>query len=170
MLTAINANAFGLDRRVETVAQAISLLGITKLRCLADLLSSSHETLDDADMIALGANRARMASALLDGTEAQPGAVMAALLSVIDRMYHAPLGDLLDELPLADEVATAIVGGHGTAGRTLDIIRACERNDRRTIDELAPLRYEELMQLHREPTEKAVASELRVTGWVDVRR
>jgi EAL and modified HD-GYP domain-containing signal transduction protein len=160
LLTAINANAFGLDRRVETVAQAISLLGITKLRCLADLLSSSHETLDDADMIALGANRARMASALLDGTEAQPGAVMAALLSVIDRMYHAPLGDLLDELPLADEVATAIVGGHGTAGRTLDIIRACERNDRRTIDELAPLRYEELMQLHRETTEKAVASEL----------
>ena len=160
LLTAINANAFGLDRRVETVAQAISLLGITKLRCLADLLSSSHETLDDADAIALGANRARMASALLDDTETQPGAVMAALLSVIDRMYHAPLGDLLDELPLADEVVAAIVGGHGTAGRTLDIIRACERDDRRTIDELTPLRYEELMQLYRETTEQAVTPEL----------
>lgn len=159
LLTAINANAFGLDRRVETVGQAISLLGITKLRCLADLLSSSLETFDDADTIALGANRARMASALLDGTDDQPGAVLAALLSVSDRMYQAPLGGLLDELPLAEEVAAAIVGGQGTAGRTLDIIRACERNDRHTIDELAPLRYEELMELHRRTTEKAVASE-----------
>ena len=160
LLTAINANAFGLDRRVETVGQAIALLGVTKLRCLADLLSSSLETLDETDTITLGANRARMASALLDGTDAEPGAVLTALLSVSDRMYDAPIGALLGELPLADEVAAAIVGGHGIAGRTLDLIRACERNDRLTIDELAPSRYDELIQLHHEITEKAVAPEL----------
>ena len=155
LLTAINANAFGLDRRVETMTEAIGLLGITKLRCLAVLLSSSLEMLDDADTIALGASRARMAAELLDGTDARSAGVMAALLSVSDRMYDAPMGELLDELPLADEIAGAIVGGHGTVGRTLDIIRACERDDRLAIDELAPSRYEALMQLHRDTTEQA---------------
>ena len=155
LLTAINANAFGLDRRVATLSEAVGLLGITKLRCLADLLSSSHEVLDDAGTIALGAHRARMAAALLDGAEARTSGVMAALLSVCDRMYDAPLGDLLDELPIAAEIGEAIVAGHGTVGRTLDIIRACERNDRIAIDELAPLRYDELMQLHRDCLERA---------------
>ena len=159
LLTAINANAFGLDRRVETVAEAIGLLGITKLRCLADLLSSSLEMLDDADTVALGANRARMAAALLDGTDAEHAGVMAALLSVSDRMYDSPLGGLLGELPLAEDVAAAIVGGHGTVGRTLDIIRACERDDRLVIDELAPSRYEEVMQLYRDAPHPAATNE-----------
>ena len=90
-----------------------------------------------------------------DRTRFPAAVLMAALLSVSDRMYDAPIGELLDELPLADEVAGAIVGGHGTVGRTLDIIRACERDDRLAIDELAPSRYDALMQLHRHTTDNA---------------
>jgi EAL and modified HD-GYP domain-containing signal transduction protein len=148
LLTAVNANAFGLDRRVESVAGALGLLGITKLRCLADLLASSHDILDDAATIALGAARGRMAAELLCDTDATASGVLGALLSVSDRMYDSPLGDVLDELPLSEELITSILGGHGPIGRTLDIVRACERTDRALLDELAPGRADELLRLH----------------------
>jgi EAL and modified HD-GYP domain-containing signal transduction protein len=148
LLTAVNANAFGLDRRVESVAGALGLLGITKLRCLADLLASSQDVLHDADAIALGASRARMAAALLADADAASSGVLAALLSVGDRLYGSSLGEVLDELPLPEEITAAILGGHGPVGRALDIIRACERDDHVRLDELAPGRRDELLELH----------------------
>ena len=47
LLTAVNANAFGLDRRVTTLDEAVALLGVGKLRCLADLLASSADAVED---------------------------------------------------------------------------------------------------------------------------
>jgi EAL and modified HD-GYP domain-containing signal transduction protein len=148
LLTAVNANAFGLDRRVESVAEALGLLGMTKLRCLADLMASSHDVLEESEAIALGAARGRMAATLLADTDTASAGVLAALLSVSDRMYAAPLGDVLEELPLQQELTSAILFGHGSVGRTLDIIRACERDDRAQLDELAPGRADELLELH----------------------
>jgi c-di-GMP-related signal transduction protein len=52
--------------------------------------------------------------------------------------------DLLDELPLSDAVAEALTDGRGTLGLTLDLVRACERDDDRLLDSLAPGRAAEL--------------------------
>ncbi len=152
LLTAMNANAFGLDRRVTTLDEAIASLGISKLRCLADLLASSIDAIDeDADHTAevhRGAARAAMVASLLDGTELVRCGVTAALLSVVDRLYHAPLSELLDELPMSDLTIRAVLHGAGPVGEALDLARACEHDDRAVLEALAPGRYDELMALH----------------------
>lgn len=160
LLTAVNANAFGLDRRVTTLDEAISLLGISKLRCLADLLASSNDAVEDdavehGDDVRRGVARAEMMGMLLDEPELVRRGVTAALLSVVDRLYDAPLGDLLDELPMSDATARALLQGAGRVGEALDVIRACERGDRALIDSLAPGRCEELLELHGHAVERS---------------
>ena len=159
LLTAVNANAFGLDRRVATLDEAIALLGISKLRCLADLLASSIDAVDDhevdhLDHVLRGVARADMTATLLDDTDLVRCGVTAALLSVVDRIYDAPLGDLMDELPMSDATSRAVLHGGGRVGEALDIVRACERNDRALLEMLAPGRSDEILSLHAQVVER----------------
>ncbi len=158
LLAAVNANAFGLDRRVTTLDEAVALLGVSKLRCLADLLASSVDAVEDdavdhGEDVRRGVARAQMIATLLDDTDLVRCGVTAALLSVVDRLYDAPLGELLDELPMSETTARALLYGTGRVGEALDVIRACERRDRTELETLAPGRSDELLELH----ERAVA-------------
>jgi c-di-GMP phosphodiesterase len=156
LLAAVNANAFGLDRRVTTIDEAIVLLGIGKLRCLADLLASSIDAVDGhtADFV-LAASRADMVSTLLEDTELGRAGVTAALLSVADQMYDAPLDELLDELPVSDVVVRALLDGAGRVGEAVEVVRSCECGSRARLDQLAPGRFDELMAMHGQAMERA---------------
>ncbi len=147
LLAAVNANAFGLDCSVGSLDQAMDLLGPEKLRCLAELTATSADTIDDDSHIRRGAVRAHMAAELLAGTEHLGSGVTVALLSTTDSLYGAAIGELLGELPVSDEIVSALLHGHGPLGVTLDIIRACEHDDVATLDDLAPGRRQELAAL-----------------------
>ena len=54
----------------------------------------------------------------------------AALLSVADHLYDAPIGELLGQLPVGDATTGAVLHGTGPVGEALDMARACERDDR----------------------------------------
>lgn len=155
LLTAVSADAFGLDCSVGSLGQAMALLGAEKLRCLTELIATSAETIDDDHHVARshltrGAVRARMAETLLADTDHVGGGVTVALLSTADSLYETPLGELLDELPVTDEITAALLHGHGPLGTAIDIIRACERNDADTIDLLAPGRRDALLAMFAE--------------------
>jgi EAL and modified HD-GYP domain-containing signal transduction protein len=159
LLVAVNANAFGLDRSVTTIDEAIALLGVSKLRCLADLLASSRDAVDDdaehTETIVLGAARADMVASLLDGTDVVRCGVTAALLSVIDRLYDTSLTALLDELPLSDAAVRAMLHGAGPVGEAIDIVRACEQANRAWLEELAPGRSDELLGMYHGAEDRA---------------
>ena len=144
LLAAVNANAFGLDCNVSSLDQAMGLLGADKLRWLAELIASSTDTIDDDTHLHRGAVRARMAAELLAGTDHVGAGVTVALLSTTDSLYGASIGELLGELPVTDDIVSALLHGHGRLGITLDIIRACERNDAATLEDLAPGRHDDL--------------------------
>jgi EAL and modified HD-GYP domain-containing signal transduction protein len=148
VLAAVDANAFGLDSSVGSIAQAIGVLGARKLRCLAELTASSAETIGDEPELTTGAIRARMVERLLDDPTQAGRGTTAALLSATDRVYGAPIGDLLDELPVSPEITAAILHGQGPVGVALDIARACEQDDVTTLRALAPGRCDELLDLH----------------------
>ena len=160
LLTAVNANAFGLDRRVTTLDEAIALLGISKLRCLADLLASSADAVEDdagdhGDDVRRGVARADMVATLLDDSELVRSGITAALLSVVDRLYDAPLADLLAELPVSDTTTGALLHGTGRIGEALDVVRACERRDRAMLETLCPGRAEQLLEMYDRAVERA---------------
>jgi EAL and modified HD-GYP domain-containing signal transduction protein len=160
LLIAVNANAFGLNRTVTTLDEAISMLGISSLRRLADLLASSSDAVDDhsvdhADAVLRGATRADMMSWLLADTDLDRCGVTAALLSVVDRLYDDSLGALIGELPMSDSTVRAVLHGAGPVGEALDIVRACEQDDRALLETLAPGRSGELIEMHASAMERA---------------
>ena len=79
-----------------------------------------------------------MAAELLAGTDHVGSGVTVALLSTTDLLYGAPIAELLDEVPVTDEIVAALLHGQGRLGEMLEIIRACEQHDTATLEQLAP--------------------------------
>lgn len=52
--------------------------------------------------------------------------VVAALVSVVDRLCDAPLGELLDTLPMSETTVCTLPYGTEHVGEALDRINACE--------------------------------------------
>jgi EAL and modified HD-GYP domain-containing signal transduction protein len=51
------------------------------------------------------------------------------LFSVIDAMMDAPMEEVLDSIPFADDMRSALVAGEGTKGRLLGTVLDWERGD-----------------------------------------
>lgn len=130
LLRLINSAALRTRVEVTSLAQAIALLGLDRLRSWASLLalSSLREIPEELTRIALV--RARTASNV---SEALGPAYdceqffMAGLLSVVDAFFDAELGEVLDQLPLTTELRSAIEHREGMIGTALTLIEHFER-------------------------------------------
>jgi EAL and modified HD-GYP domain-containing signal transduction protein len=155
VLAVVNSSAFGLDRRVESLRHAIVLLGINQVRHLSILLAMSATKDASEELIKLGALRARLLSRLANGKEAASGAFMVGLLSVADALYRTPMAELLEELPVAEPIANALLDGSGEYGRLLAVALACEQADVERIDALMPGAAHAVVDEYRGATEWA---------------
>ncbi len=159
VLAIVNSSAFGLDRRVESLRHAIVLLGVTQVRHLATLLALSASADASVELIALGATRARLASAIVPTTDLRSSAFTVGLLSVTDSLYSTPMEELLRELPVSSAIEAALVHGSGELGWVMQVIRACETADVEGLIELAPDRLDEVQEAYAE-----------AVGWSDTIR
>ena len=133
LLRLVNAISTGLPTRIESVHQAIVLLGTEHVRQLATLLTLAANATNNRELITLAVTRAHMACQLLVGRPEANGAFTAGLLSVIDVVFQAPMGELVDDLPIAEEVRAALIHGIGPVGEALMIVRAHEQADMATL-------------------------------------
>lgn len=138
LLALVNSSVSGLASRVSSVQQAIVLLGIEQVRQLATLITMAANARTNPEIITLGATRARMARSLIGDRSLESSAFTVGLLSVIDVIFHAPMADLLDELPLTDDAMDALSGRPGPLGDVLAAIRAYERADLAALEALRP--------------------------------
>lgn len=155
LLAVVNACAFGLRRRVNSLRQAIVLLGIKQVRNLAMLLTMSATENASGELITLGASRARLARSLTAADDMRDAAFTVGLLSVTDTLYGTPMDELMQELPVEPEIADALLDGSGPLGRTLNIVLACERGDLAHLTELVGDHIGDLLGLHAEAIEWA---------------
>jgi EAL and modified HD-GYP domain-containing signal transduction protein len=159
VLAIVNSSAFGLDRRVESLRHAIVLLGVTQVRHLATLLALSASTDASVELIALGATRARLASAIAPSADLRSSAFTVGLLSVTDSLYGTPMDELLQELPVSAAIEDALLFGTGDLGWVMNVIRACENADVETLVELTADRFDEVQHAYAE-----------AVGWADTIR
>lgn len=138
VLAVVNSSAFGLDRQVDSLRHAVVLLGLQQVRFLATLLTLSSSPGTDPELVILGATRARLASSIVPDRALRSSAFTVGLLSVTDAMFHTPMTELLDELPLSPHIREALTDGTGVLGAVLDVVRACERADVAALLRFAP--------------------------------
>ncbi|HUN27169.1 MAG TPA: HDOD domain-containing protein [Steroidobacteraceae bacterium] len=129
VLRCINSSYYSLPRRIESVRQAIVVLGLDNLRQLASLVAL--QGIDDRPSVLFltAMTRARMCEQLarLAGMKDTGAYFITGLFSLLDVLTGIPTPQLLDQLPLAPAVERALVAQEGPLGAALRCARAYER-------------------------------------------
>lgn len=126
-----NSAFVGVPRPVSSIREALVRLGTRVVRqwALALVLSG----LEDRPHALLNSTlvRARTCELLVSSYDRDRAdhAFTTGLLSTLDALLDAPLEEILDELPLCDEVVAAIVRREGVAGKALEKVIAYERGN-----------------------------------------
>lgn len=134
ILRYLNSPALGLNHRIESINQAITILGRQRLtRWLAVLLFSVREPdFSDWLMVESALTRGRLMEIL--GAELMPGSAHDALFltgifSCLDRLLRRPMAEALAMLPIPDEVRDALLNNSGPYAPLLAVAKASESFD-----------------------------------------
>jgi EAL and modified HD-GYP domain-containing signal transduction protein len=129
LLRHVNSAYFALPRKIDSVREALTLLGARSVRRWATViaLSSAGEASDQ--LVALALLRARMCELLGANADEddRDGLFTVGLLSVADALLDAPMETVLAPLPLSDEVTGALLRHEGRRGRILGTVLRYEQ-------------------------------------------
>ena len=129
VLRCINSSYYNLPRRIDSIHQAIVILGLDNLRRLCTLVALQAFTERPPSLFVNTLTRARMCEQL--GRIASPQDAgpyfITGLFSMLDVLTGMPIEELIAELPLTKPVERALVAEEGDLGAALACARAYER-------------------------------------------
>lgn len=132
LLRFINSAGFGAGREVQSLRQAITLLGYAPLyRWLTLLLATASSSGYSPVLMETAVVRARLCELLgmkfLARGEGE-NLFVAGMFSLLDRLLGLPMKEVLDTVLLPDEVVRALLTRGGVYGPYLALAEACELN------------------------------------------
>jgi EAL and modified HD-GYP domain-containing signal transduction protein len=139
----VNSVAMGINRRISTVNEAVTILGRRQLQRWVHLLLFAHQEgfpypsplLQTAAL--RGELMRKLASmASLGNLEFQEHAFIAGIMSLLDALLGMPMEEVLKNVNVVDDVHGALVSRQGLLGRLLVL---CEMLEGNRFDELPPL-------------------------------
>lgn len=152
LMRLVNSAAFGLSRDVESLRQAIMLLGFNKLRNWVNLLALSNLSGKPHELSITALLRARMCE-MLAARSNQPSRQDAyftvGLLSTLDAFLDTPLAELLHDLSLSDQLKQAMLNFSGPEGQVLQVVQRHEQGQWQDIN------WEQLSELGITPEDLA---------------
>jgi len=109
----------GMRKTVETVREALVLVGWRRLQSWMSLLLIGGKGQASEEELTVALARARMCELVAEATdrELSETAFTAGMLSSFDILLDVALPDILRDLPLDDQLLAAVLEGHGPLGR-----------------------------------------------------
>ncbi len=128
VLRCINSSFYNLPQKVDSIRQALLLLGMDNLRQLCLLAALQQLENRPPSLFVTAMARAHMCEQLarLSGQAATAPYFITGLFSMLDVLMGLPMAKIVDDLPLAPAVENALVAGEGDAGAALNCARAYE--------------------------------------------
>ncbi len=130
ILRYINSAHFSLGQKIESMQQAISLLGLNTIKTWVAILAMS--SIDDKpyELILTALIRAHMCEKLSTSTSiSAEHAFTVGLFSALDAFIDKPLDEILDALPLTDALNYALLDKRGELGEMLSLVLSYERGE-----------------------------------------
>jgi len=129
VLRCINSSYYSLPRKIDSIRQAIVILGVDHLRQLCSLLCLQGFDDRPPSLFVNAMTRARMCEQLgrLGGAKDTGPYFITGLFSLLNAMVGMPTQKIVEELPLSPAVSRALVAGEGDLGKALKCTRAYER-------------------------------------------
>ncbi len=130
LLRFVNSASVGLPRSVDSISQAIGLVGTERMRQWATLLALAQTGDKPSELMRVALIRAHMCEALCPfyGVDPGPGFTVG-LFSILDAYFDCEMRQLIGGLPLAPEILEALLQGDGVLGSILEGILAFERGE-----------------------------------------
>ena len=135
LLRLVNTPAAGAGRRIESVSQALVLLGRRQLqRWLQILLYAEPDVRGHnlSPLLMLATTRARLMELLAQ--RLRPGqrnvadiAFTVGMMSLMDTLFCIPMQDIVEQIPVIDEVRHALLVRRGFFGELLRLAESIER-------------------------------------------
>lgn len=128
LLHYINSAFFSLPTRIESIQQAIVLLGMVELKRWINILTLSSLSDKPVSVLQLALIRAKMCElmALQLGDDCERF-FLVGILSSLDILLDMPIEKVMEQLPLTEEIAEAILHKSGKAGEVLSYVICYER-------------------------------------------
>jgi EAL and modified HD-GYP domain-containing signal transduction protein len=116
-----NSAGTGLSRRVNSAGHAVRLIGLETIRTWSSALLLSSVDNKPRELMTSALIRARMCELLGETTKGvnKESFASAGLMSVLDAMLDCSMEKALAELPLADDIKSALIRGDGPIGQAL---------------------------------------------------
>ena len=131
LLRYINSAYIGMRGSITSIRQAVMMLGSRGVSRWALLVALTGGPSTPRELSVVGLTRARMCELLGSQRQDVGGDELftVGLLSVADALLDVPLETIVEELPLADGVAAALLQRDGPAGGILDAVLSYEQGD-----------------------------------------
>ncbi len=132
LLKYINSAAFGLKREVQSIEQALSLLGLNNIRRWLTLLAmTSLGENKPPELIRQALWRARFLESLARhmGENIVDDDFMMGLFSILDALLDCSMQESLNELSLVDHVHNGLIDLQSPMGKKLALSFAIEQGD-----------------------------------------
>jgi EAL and modified HD-GYP domain-containing signal transduction protein len=129
VLRCINSSYYNFTRKIDSIRQAVVILGFEKLRQLCALIALQDLEDRPPSILIDAMTRARMCEQLgaLRGFRATPALFITGLFSMLDVLTGIPMPELLQGLPLSPPVIEALISQEGELGGVLREVLAFER-------------------------------------------
>lgn len=145
LLKLVNSKYFALRKPLASIRQALVILGIGQLKQWVYLLSF-HKDEDEAEKSASeqilkvsflrGTFCASLSKYIKDFIIAPNEAYMMGIFSTLDYMVDAPLEEILQEIPILEEIREAILHKTGICGKLYELVLCYEKADWKNITKL----------------------------------
>lgn len=130
LLRLINSATFRFVKKVDSLQQAITLLGLNQIRGWASLIALTQ--LDDKpkELVTIALTRAKLCQSLAESLgekSISDSCFTAGMLSTIDAFLDQPLEKILDDIPLCEGLKKALLYHEGLQGLILKTAKYFER-------------------------------------------
>lgn len=128
LLRIVNSAAYSLVRQVESVAEAVVLLGMEQVRKWTTLIATTANRNKPEELTRILLTRGHMCEMLAQSEQLpNPSAFfMVGMMSGLHAMLDIGQETLLEQLPLSEDIKLALSRGEGTMGEVLKQVIAYE--------------------------------------------
>lgn len=145
ILKMVNSAYFALRQRATTVHQAIVTLGLAQLKQWIYLLSASNTDSEvdpgAEEFLRRSFLRAHFCSELMNYVQDMPiskaEAYLMGMFSTLNHLINAPMEEILNEIPIAEEIKTALLTREGRCGELYELVLSYEAADWERINQYA---------------------------------
>lgn len=132
----VNSASIGLTRPIDSIAKAVTMVGIDRMRQWASLLLLAGNGEKPPELMRVALMRAHMCEALSqEGGLPDNQGFTVGLFSVLDAFFDCAMAQLLEELPLAEDITGALLSREGTLGKVLGKVVDYERGEGISLSE-----------------------------------